>query len=78
MLKHNNEKIRIFACRGIVENNDVKSTSILLYKYKNDPSEKVRYEALKSLVFLGTTGIDSIKNYIKNNRTVIFILLAMQ
>ena len=68
MIKHNNEKIRIFACQGIVENNDVKSTNILLYKYKNDPSEKVRFEALKSLIFLGTTGIDSIKNYIKNNK----------
>jgi HEAT repeat protein len=63
MLKHNNEKIRIFACQGIVNNNDTKSTNILLYKFKNDPSTKVKYEALRSLVYLGSEGITSIKNY---------------
>lgn len=68
MLKHNNEKIRIFACQGIVLNNNFESVNILYYKFKNDPSMKVQNEALKSLTYLGNNGINIIKNYIKDNK----------
>ncbi len=67
MLKHNNEKIRVFACQGIVLNNNSKSVNILLYKFNKDPAANVRYEALKSLIYLGASGISTIKNYIKSN-----------
>ncbi len=68
MLKHNNEKIRIFACQGIVLNNSLELANILYYKFKNDPSMKVQNEALKSLTYLGNNGIIIIKNFMKENK----------
>ncbi len=68
MLKHNNEKIRIFACQGIVLNNSLELANILFYKFKNDPSMKVQNEALKSLTYLGNNGIIIIKNFMKENK----------
>lgn len=61
MLKHNNEKIRVFACQGALLNRAPDLLNILYYKYKNDPAVAVRKEALSSLVKWGETGILKLK-----------------
>lgn len=68
MLRNNNEKIRIYACQGIVLNNDTISIEVLFYKFKNDSSELVRKEALKSLVYMKELGINMIKNFMKDKK----------
>lgn len=69
MLRHNNEKVRINACKGIVLNKVSDADRILLYKYKNDPSPTVRKEALKSIVSLGSIGI---KTLVSDNKKTVF------
>ena len=68
MLRHNNEKIRIYACQGLVLNNDLKATHVFLYKFKKDPSGGVKKEALSSLIDLGNTGINALKEYMKDKK----------
>ncbi len=68
MLKDNREKVRIFACQGIVLNQDFDSINILMYKFKNDPSDMVKKEAFVSLIYLEPNGINEIKNFIKDKK----------
>jgi len=65
MLKNNNEKIRSFACQGMVSNFDAETLKILLYKAKNDPSESIRNQALTSLIQIGNAGINELKDAMK-------------
>ena len=68
MLRHNNTKVRISACQGLVLNQAYDSIALLLYKSTRDPENKIKNEALKSLVYLGPQGITAIKNQMKNKK----------
>jgi hypothetical protein len=68
MLLDSNENIRVCGCQGIALNEDVDSVQVVLYKFKNDPSMKVRNEALVTLVNLGQKGIDAVKDTLKGQK----------
>jgi len=61
MLMNNNENVRINGLKGITLNRDITSIDIVVYKLKNDPSQKVREEAFTTLLCLGSKGIEKIK-----------------
>ena len=49
-------------------NKDIESIKILLYKYNNDPSSVVKNEAISSLLYLGSYGINALQDYMKNKK----------
>lgn len=61
MMLHNNEKVRIDACRGLGLNKDKTAIPILSYKFRKDPSSKTRSEAISSLFVMEAEGIAEIK-----------------
>ncbi|MCG8569863.1 MAG: hypothetical protein MJB14_06960, partial [Spirochaetes bacterium] len=61
MLLHNNAKVRIYACQGLVLNQDHSTMDILIYKFKKDPANEVRKEALISMIHMGSAGLAEIK-----------------
>lgn len=61
MLRHNDAKIRVYACQGIAKNKDTSKIDLLLYKFKKDPDASVKNEALWTLLSMGNTGINPLK-----------------
>lgn len=61
MLRHNDAKIRVYACQGIAKNKDTGKIDLLLYKFKKDPDASVKNEALWTLLSMGNTGINPLK-----------------
>lgn len=61
MFLHNNAKVRVYACKGAVLNQDLSSIPVLKYKFKKDPADAVRKEALLSLNYFGEAGIKELK-----------------
>lgn len=77
MLRHNNEKVRLNACKGLVLNYSISSVNILEYKANKDPSSKVRNEAISSLLYLGKAGTNVINRLLKkksNYDSLLYIL----
>ncbi|HOF01604.1 MAG TPA: HEAT repeat domain-containing protein [Spirochaetota bacterium] len=61
MLLHNNEKVRVEACKGLALNKDKSAIPVLSYKFRKDPSSKTRSEAISSLFVMEAEGIAEIK-----------------
>ncbi len=68
MALHNNEQVRIYACEGLSKNKDNTAITLLSYKFKKDPSPKVRKAALAALLAYGESGIKEIKEFTKDSK----------
>ena len=77
MLLHNNEQVRIHACRGLILNKDFSSIDALSYKFRKDPSNKVKNEALFALLSLDKEGVDELKNILKKQKITPQLLSTM-
>ncbi len=74
MLRSSNENSRIYGCIGLMNNKSLASIKIITYKFANDPSVKVKTQALESLLSFGQPGVTVVKERIKekdlNDNTV--------
>ncbi len=61
MLLHNNENVRISACEGLALNKDKTAVKSLSYKYRRDPSAKVKTAALNALVQMDGEGVAELR-----------------
>lgn len=61
MMLHNNEKVRIDACKGLALNKDKSAIPMLSYKFRKDPSSKTRSEAISSMFVMEAEGVAEIK-----------------
>jgi HEAT repeat protein len=61
MLRHNDAKIRVYACQGIAKNKDTTKIDLLIYKFQKDPEASVKNEALWTLLSMGSAGVTKLK-----------------
>ena len=61
MLLHNNEMVRVSACEGLALNKDKSAVKSLSYKYRRDPSAKVKTAALNALVQMDGEGVAELR-----------------
>lgn len=66
MALSNNEQVRIYACEGLARNKSPESINLLSYKFRKDPSNKVKKAALTTLLQYGEIGIKEIKDFYNN------------
>lgn len=77
MLLHNNARVRIYACQGIMLNGDTEAVSVLQYKFGKDPDNNVRYEAIKTLITLGDPGLKAARELERQKKFSMFALAAV-
>ncbi|MBP5707011.1 MAG: HEAT repeat domain-containing protein [Spirochaetales bacterium] len=68
MLLHNNETVRIYACDGLALNKDKSAVKSLSYKYRRDPSAKVKTAALNALVQMDGEGVAELRSIFEKQK----------
>ena len=66
MLIHNDADIRNYALQGLIHNEDCSLLTIVEYRFLKDPEQKVKNQALKTLVLLGDDGIKRLQEVMKS------------